>query len=192
MPGANVNTPEKPAAMASWLADGVQQVLHRAHAFQADIDPGVGMVGKQEGQRRAFGRRVARGQVRQIGLRRHARERGGVHRVGAAALHHEAEVIHVREGAVDGGAARADRKLGIVQRHVLAARGQLDGVDAGRPDHLRRVGVADDEGVGQARRAIQHGRARKARRVDPVAVFAADDARAGDVGLVPPFCSNDT
>ncbi|KAG0920570.1 hypothetical protein G6F32_015531 [Rhizopus arrhizus] len=68
----------------------------------------------------------------------------------------------------------------------------LDGVDAGRPDHLRRVGVADDEGVGQARRAIQHGRARKARRVDPVAVFAADDSRAGDVGLVPPFCSNDT
>ena len=144
-------------------ADGVQQVLNGAHAFQADIDSRVGVVGEHERQRRAFSRRVARRQIRQIGLRGDAGEGGGVHGVGRCpALHHKAEVIHVGECAVDGDAARADRDLAIVQRDVLAARGQLDGVRTGRADHLRGVSVADDEIVRQAGHAVQHGRARKA------------------------------
>ncbi|CAB3643538.1 hypothetical protein LMG3431_02330 [Achromobacter pestifer] len=164
-------------------ADCVQQVLNGAHAFQADIDPGISLVREQEGQRRAFGRRIARGQVRQVGLCRHTRESPGVDDVGAAALHHEAEVIHIRECAVDIDATLADPNLAVVQGHILAARGQLDGVRPGRTDHLGGVGVADDEVVGQAGRAVQHGLPRKARGVDPIAVFAADDAGTGDSGV---------
>ena len=166
------------------LPDGVQQLGDGAHTFQPDIDARVGLVGKQECQRRALGRRVAGGQVRQVGLRGDAGKGGGVDGVGRpAALHHEAEVIHVGECAVDRDAARADGKLAVVQRDVLAARGQLDGVGPGGSDHLRRVGVADDEIVRQPGLAVQHGGAREARGIDPVAVFAADDAGAGDAGV---------